>query len=82
MIELIINLLHGPGDFLRNLSLAVPLWMGRGLFILYPFLLIVWVWRMRPEEVKGDLPGAKRNVDLRPYVAFSMAGQMLIYLIF
>ncbi len=82
MIEFIVSILQIPGAFLREIILAIPLWVAKILFIIYPLLLLIWVLRMDKSEVKDDLPGTGKKIDLRPYVAVSLLGQVVIYLIF
>lgn len=76
------SVLIGPGDAIRQLILTIPLWVVRIIFILYPIVLLIWVMQMDESEVKGDLPGSQRKVDLRPYVAAAMIGQVIIYIVF
>ncbi len=81
-IDWIVTVFYGPGELLRNLTLVIPMWLAKGFFILYPILLLVWVYNMRESEVKGELPGKRKAIDLRPYVAVSLIGQVFIYLYF
>lgn len=76
------SILRGPGEFLREASLAIPLSAAKGIFIGYFVLLLVWVLTMRKSEVIGNLPGTSKTIDLRPYAAAALIGQILIYLAF
>ena len=76
------NLLRGPGEALREATMAIPLSVAKGIFILYFTVLLVLVLTMRKSEVVGELPGKKTPIDLRPYAAAALIGQIAIYLIF
>ena len=82
MVDLIVSLLQVPGEIMRNFILAIPLWIARGLFILYPVVLLWWIFSMEKSEVRDVIHGQTKPVDLRPFVAISLIGQIVIYLIF
>ena len=82
LIDSIADLLRFPGDWLRNLSLLVPLWAAKGLFLLYPIILFIWVVLKDRSEVKGEVQLRKKEVDLRPYAAIALILQVVIYAVF
>ncbi len=82
MADWIASILRGPGGLLREWTLQIPLTAAKGIFILYYLILLVWVLTMRRSEVTGILPGKKTTLDLRPYAAAALIGQIVIYLIF
>ncbi len=82
LIDLIASLLRIPGDFLRELVIAIPLGVARMLFLLYFALLIFWVLTRPKSDVQGTLPISKKQIDLRPYAIVALSGQIIIYLMF
>ena len=82
LADIIANYLRGPGEFLRELTLAIPMPVAKGIFLLYFAILLVWILTMRKSEMVGELPGKKTPINLRPYAAAAMIGQIVIYLIF
>lgn len=51
--------LHAIGDYVRELMLQIPLPVARGLFLVLPILLLIWVIRL-PREVTTPPGGGKR----------------------
>ncbi|MEW6237838.1 MAG: hypothetical protein AB1656_20825 [Candidatus Omnitrophota bacterium] len=82
LIDGFASLIRLPGDALREAVVAIPLWAAKGIFLFYPLILLIWIYSMRESEVKGELPGAKKIIDLRPYAAASLIMQIVIYAIF
>ncbi len=82
LIDAIANILRVPGDYLRELTLMIPHSAARTIFILYFAALLVWVLTMPKSEVCGVLPGKKEPIDLRPYAAAALIGQIMIYSLF
>jgi len=83
MLDAIADLLKIPGDFFGNLIHAVPLPMAKGIFILYPIILILWVFTFKKEEVQGKLHlCGDRTIDIRFFAIATLIGQIIIYSIF
>ncbi len=82
MIDFIVSILQFPGEIMRDFILAIPLWLAKGLFILYPLLILIWIFSMEKSEVKDEIPDTGQKINLRPFVAISLVGQIVIYIIF
>lgn len=82
LADWIASILRVPGDALREFTLQIPLSAAKGVYILYFVILLIWVLKMRKSEVVGLLPGKKTPIDLRPYAAAALIGQIVIYIIF
>ncbi len=76
------NILRIPGDWLRELVLAIDLTVARGFFILYFILLIVWVSTLPKDEILLKMKSTGKEVNLRPYALSALASQIIIYMIF
>lgn len=81
MFEFIASVLSVPGEALRNLTLMIPLWLAKGIFLAYFIGIAVWVWTLPKDDVIGEVPQRKDPVDLRPYATASMIGMVIVYLI-
>jgi len=82
LVDGIASLIRIPGDALREAVVAVPLWAAKGIFLLYPLILLIWIYSMRESEVKGNLPGTDKVIDLRLYAAAALVMQIIIYAVF
>jgi hypothetical protein len=83
ILDPIANVLLYPGEFFRELILAIPLSGARIIFIVYPILLFVWVILFKKDELKGKLHlFGDRTIDIRPIAFISLFGQVLIYYFF
>ncbi len=82
LADFIASILRGPGLWLRELSLAIPMSVARGFFLLYFFILLIWVLRMKKSATSGELSGISKPVDLRPYAAMLLIIQIVIYIVF
>lgn len=82
IIDFVADILRVPGGFLRELTLQIPLSVAKGCFIAYFTILLIWVLTMKKSEVCGVLPGKAKPIDLRPYAAVALIGQIVIYWIF
>ena len=78
----IASLLRVPGDWLRELILAVPMNAARGLFLFYYLVLLIWVLTLKESEVCGTVPGKKKPLNLRPYAILALVVQLVLYAIF
>jgi hypothetical protein len=73
------TILHEFGEMLRNLMLAIPLAVVRGLFVGTLILLLVWVWRL-PKEVTSPPEGAKRwDENLKLGATLALLIQIVVY---
>ena len=75
--------LHHIGELVRNLMLAVPMPVVRGMFALLFIVLIIWVWRLprerwAPEGGEKVSPGS----NLKFWALIALAVQLAIYLVF
>ena len=82
LADWVASILRVPGDWLRDLTVAVPLNAARGLFILYFLVLLIWVITMKKSETSGTVPGKKKPIDLRIYAAAALIVQLILYLKF
>ncbi len=79
--DTIANLFRGMGDVMRSWMIAIPMSVAKGVFIIYFLLLIVWIIRLKENEVTLTLENGK-IIKLRPYALFSLITIIVIYLIF
>ncbi len=81
--ELRTTLLHRFGDALRDLMIAIPMPVVRGLFVGLLLALLIWVVRLPRERVRppGDLPAGPAS-NLKLWAAVALGIQALIYLVF
>ena len=82
LADWIASILRIPGDWLRDLTVAVPINAARGLFILYFMVLLIWVITMKKSETSGTVPGSKKNIDLRYFAAAALIIQLILYIKF
>lgn len=82
LIDAIAGVLIIPGNLLREMIVAIPLWAAKGIFILYPVLLLVLVFTRDPESMKGKLHLLGDRIDIRPIAAAALVMQILIYAYF
>ncbi|HOJ59201.1 MAG TPA: hypothetical protein PK878_02850 [bacterium] len=82
LADVIASILRIPGEALRELTMAIPLWMARGFFLLYFAILLVWILTMKRSEIVGNLEGRDKPLNLRPYAAAAIILQMIIYAYF
>lgn len=75
--------LHHIGEFVRNLMIAIPMPVVRGLFALFFIALIIWVWRL-PKERWAPQEGEPVSFgsNLRMWALLALCLQLAIYLIF
>ena len=71
-----------PGGFLRELMLWIPLPAVRIIFILVPVLLLIWVFTLDRRELCGQIHGARKPVNLRPFAIAALVIQILLYATF
>ena len=69
--------LRVPGESIRRLLLMVPLPLAQGLFLLVPVLLLWWICTVAEAEIKGELHGARRAVNLRAFAIAALLLQMM-----
>ena len=81
-IDALANALRVPGDFFRNAMLLIPMPVARSFFIIYPLVLLIWVYGKERSEVCGPLHGCKNEIDIRPMVAISLVLEIIIYAYF
>lgn len=74
--------LRQPGAAMREWVLTIPMWAAKGFFIVYYVGILVWVFLKKKEEVQGQLPYREKLFDVRPIVALSLLGLILIYVVF
>ncbi|MFP6598156.1 MAG: hypothetical protein VCC01_11920 [Candidatus Hydrogenedentota bacterium] len=67
---------------MRNLTLMVPMWAAKGIFILYFLILIAWVATLPRNESVFEPEMLKREVSLKPFAIFSLSLMIVIYMIF
>jgi len=82
LADWIASILRVPGEWLRDLTVAIPINAARGLFILYFSILLIWVITMKKSETSGTVPGKKTPIDLRYYAAAALITQLILYLKF
>lgn len=82
LFDFIASVLRVPGDWLRELVIAVPMSAVRVIFLVYYLVLLVWVMTMRKSEVCGALPGKKKPLNLRFYAALALIIQIVLYAVF
>lgn len=82
LADCIASILRAPGDWLRQLTVAVPINAARGLFLLYFSILLIWVITMKKSETAGTVPGKKNPLDLRYYAAAAIIVQLILYAVF
>ena len=80
--DAIANVLRVPGDMMRDMLLAIPMPVAKGIFITWFLFLIVWVMRLPREEVMYKPEGSDREVPLRPFAVSALSLMIIIYLIF
>lgn len=76
------GILRTPADWLRGVALNVPMPAARGIFLCYFAVLLVWILFARKEDMIGDLGAGGKPVNLRPWAAAALLGQMVIYGVF
>lgn len=79
LADCIASILRVPGDWLRQLTVAVPINAARGFFLLYFSILLIWVITMKKSETAGTVPGKKKPLDLRYYAAAAIIVQLILY---
>ena len=79
LADWIASILRVPGDWLRELTVAVPVSAARGIFLLYFSILLIWVITMKKSETSGTVPGKKKPLDLRYYAAAAIIVQLILY---
>ena len=79
LADWIASILRVPGDWLRELTVAVPVNAARGIFLLYFSILLIWVITMKKSETSGTVPGKKKPIDLRYYAAAAIIVQLILY---
>lgn len=79
LADWIASILRVPGDWLRELTVAVPVNAARGIFLLYFSILLIWVITMKKSETSGTVPGKKKPLDLRYYAAAALVIQLILY---
>lgn len=79
LADWIASILRVPGDWLRELTVAVPVNAARGIFLLYFSILLIWVITMKKSETSGTVPGKKKPLDLRYYAAAAIIVQLILY---
>jgi hypothetical protein len=67
--------LHGIGDLLRNLFLAIPLEAARVLFLAQPVILLAWLFFIP----RGQARPAGAWTDVRLWAAAALVLQILLY---
>jgi hypothetical protein len=80
--DAIANVLRVPGDMMRDMLLAIPMPVAKGIFIGWFLFLIIWVLRLPREEVMYKPEGSDKEVPLRPFAVASLSLMIVIYLIF
>ncbi len=76
------TILRVPGEAMRNLTLMVPMWAAKGIFILYFLILIAWVATLPRNESVFEPEMLKREISLKPFAIFSLSLMIVIYMIF
>lgn len=75
--------LHHIGEFVRDLMIAIPMPVARGLFALFFVALIIWVVRLPRDrwapEGDGDIP---LGSNLRVWALVALVVQLVIYMVF
>ena len=71
--------LHAIGNFCRDLLLHVPLDVVRGLFVLLPVVLLIWVLRLPREETKPPKGNNRWDENLKLWAGIALVIQILIY---
>ena len=71
--------LHTIGDLFRELLLAVPLWVVRGLFIALPILLLVWVLTLPRQQTTPPGRAPRAGENLKVWAALALLIQICIY---
>ena len=63
LFDPIATILRVPGDWFREMVLAVPMNAVRGIFLLYYLVLLIWVLMLKESEVCGTVPGKKKPLN-------------------
>ena len=71
--------LHAIGNFFRDLFLKVPLEVVRGLFLLLPIALLVWVLFLPRSQTTPPDRESRWDENLKLWAGFALLIQILIY---
>ncbi|MHC4396697.1 MAG: hypothetical protein ACYS1A_13690 [Planctomycetota bacterium] len=82
LADCIASILRVPGDWLRELTVAVSVDVARGIFLLYFVILLIWVVTMKSAETSGTVPGRRKPIDLRYFAAAALIVQLILYVVF
>ncbi|MCB1229573.1 MAG: hypothetical protein KDN19_04875 [Verrucomicrobiae bacterium] len=78
-----ITILHRLGESLRELMVAIPMPVVRGIFVGLLLLLLLWVLRLPRERVRPPAEVATGwSSNLKLWAAVALGIQALIYLVF
>ncbi len=73
------TILHQIGDFFREALAAIPLSVVRGLFILLPLAVLVWVLTLPRAETAVPQVDGRRGANLKWGAALALGVQIVIY---
>ena len=82
LFDVIASILRVPGDWLREMILAIPMNAVRGIFLLYYLVLLIWILTLKDSEVCGTVPGKKKPLNLRPFAILALVIQLVLYAVF
>lgn len=80
--DIISTVLQIPGQIMRDIVLAIPMPLARGIFIAYFLTLLVWVMLLPKEEAQFQPSEGGQVRSLKPMTAVSLAIIIGIYLYF
>lgn len=74
--------LHLFGDFIRELVVAVPLPIARGIFVVVLLVVFIWVLCLSPDRVSPPAEEERNwTNNLKLWAAIAIGLQIIIYLI-
>ncbi len=71
--------LHEIGNFIRDGLAQIPLPAVRGLFVLLPAVLLIWVLRLPRSETTPEGRESRWDENLKLWAAAALVIQILIY---
>ncbi len=73
------TILHAIGNSIRELFLKIPLEAVRGLFVLLPLALLVWVLLLPRSETTPPGRESRWDENLKLWAGLALVIQILIY---
>lgn len=73
------TILHTIGNFFRELFMKIPLEVVRGLFVLLPLALLIWVLLLPRSETTPPGRESRWDENLKLWAGVALVIQILIY---